>query len=103
MNRRGFLAGILAAGVAPMAVRAGVLMPVREIQTVSGLQMLMQAQRARDQLIELQIGQIDRFRIVESPIIGVDLARGSDRSVIVRGNFADYGIVFVDGVAWSAS
>lgn len=29
MNRRGFLAGILAAGAAPAIVRAGVLMPMR--------------------------------------------------------------------------
>jgi hypothetical protein len=29
MNRRGFLGGILAAGMAPMVVSAGVLMPVR--------------------------------------------------------------------------
>ena len=28
IQRRGFLAGILAAGVAPFAVKAGVLMPV---------------------------------------------------------------------------
>jgi len=31
MRRRGFLAGILAAGVAPAAVGSGVLMPVRSL------------------------------------------------------------------------
>ncbi len=31
MNRRGFMAAILAAGVAPMVVKAGVLMPVRSV------------------------------------------------------------------------
>lgn len=31
MNRRGFLAGILASGFAPAAVGSGVLMPVRRI------------------------------------------------------------------------
>jgi hypothetical protein len=31
MNRRGFLAGILAAGFAPAAIGSGVLMPVRQI------------------------------------------------------------------------
>jgi hypothetical protein len=30
-TRRGFLAGVLAAGVAPIVVKAGVLMPVRKI------------------------------------------------------------------------
>ena len=34
MNRRGFLAGILASGVAPWVVtKAGVLMPVKKIVT----------------------------------------------------------------------
>lgn len=31
LNRRGFLAGILAAGVAPAAIGSGILMPVRKI------------------------------------------------------------------------
>lgn len=31
MNRRGFMAGILAAGFAPAAIGSGVLMPVRQI------------------------------------------------------------------------
>lgn len=31
LSRRGFLAGILAAGVAPAAVGSGILMPVRQI------------------------------------------------------------------------
>lgn len=31
MNRRGFIGGILAAGVAPFVVRAEMLMPVRKI------------------------------------------------------------------------
>ena len=31
MNRRGFLGGILAAGVAPFVARAEILMPVRKI------------------------------------------------------------------------
>ena len=33
MQRRGFLAGILAAGFAPAAIGSGVLMPVRRIVT----------------------------------------------------------------------
>jgi len=31
MNRRGFLSGILAAGMAPAIAKAGVLMPVKQI------------------------------------------------------------------------
>jgi hypothetical protein len=34
MNRRGFLAGILAAGVAPAAIGSGILMPVRGASSV---------------------------------------------------------------------
>jgi hypothetical protein len=34
MQRRGFLAGILAAGFAPAAIGSGVLMPVRKIATI---------------------------------------------------------------------
>ncbi len=33
MNRRGFLAGILATGVAPAVVGSGILMPVRRVVT----------------------------------------------------------------------
>lgn len=33
MNRRSFLASIIAAGVAPAFVRGGILMPVREVWT----------------------------------------------------------------------
>lgn len=33
MNRRGFLAGILAAGVAPAVVGSGILMPTRKLVT----------------------------------------------------------------------
>lgn len=36
MRRRGFLASILAAGVAPAVVGSGILMPVKEIITVRG-------------------------------------------------------------------
>ncbi len=35
MNRRGFLAGILAAGVAPAVVGSGILMPVRMVQPIT--------------------------------------------------------------------
>lgn len=35
MQRRGFLAGILAAGFAPAAIGSGVLMPVKKIQRLS--------------------------------------------------------------------
>ncbi len=37
MNRRGLLAGILAAGFAPAAVGSGILMPVRRIVTPPAL------------------------------------------------------------------
>lgn len=37
MNRRGFLAGILASGVAPAAIGSGILMPVRPLYLTSGL------------------------------------------------------------------
>lgn len=33
MNRRGLMSGILAAGIAPYVVKAGILMPVRQIWT----------------------------------------------------------------------
>jgi hypothetical protein len=33
MNRRGFMAGILAAGFAPAAIGSGILMPVRSLGT----------------------------------------------------------------------
>lgn len=35
MNRRGFLQGILAAGVAPAVVKAGILMPVKQVQVAT--------------------------------------------------------------------
>lgn len=37
MNRRGLLAGILAAGFAPAAIGSGILMPVRRILPWAGL------------------------------------------------------------------
>lgn len=40
MDRRGFLAGILAAGFAPAVVGSGVLMPIKKIWTPSPIEAL---------------------------------------------------------------
>ena len=54
VNRRGLLAGILAAGFAPAAIGSGILMPVRRIacatRGISGLSLLTAAQDRADLL-----------------------------------------------------
>lgn len=94
MNRRGFLAGILASGFAPAAIGSGVLMPVRAIvRPVSGLSMLMAAdadrstvfmqitrakvrhleQRIRDELAENERMTHRPFIVFVHPSIAYDL------------------------------
>ena len=78
--RRGFLGAILAAGIAPAFVRAGVLMPVKEIwvppQGISDPTMSAKdyvARWAEDDsfyrgpLHEMEIGRIETSRFIESP------------------------------------
>jgi hypothetical protein len=55
MIRRSFMASILAAGVAPWIVKAGVLMPVKTIFA--------------PELRLMEIGRLDGFRFIESPKI----------------------------------
>lgn len=53
MNRRGFLAGILAAGVAPAVVGSGILMPVRALIVPRTDVLTLDAiRRARERLLE---------------------------------------------------
>jgi hypothetical protein len=54
MNRRGFLHGILAAGMAPAIVKAEILMPVRKIIVPPNI------------LLRGEIGRIERFSIISS-------------------------------------
>ena len=68
--RRGFLGAILAAGVAPAFVRAGVLMPVKEIWVPppivapSG-----QLGHVASKFYEMEIGRVEGFRFIESPTL----------------------------------
>jgi hypothetical protein len=63
MNRRGLLRGILAAGMAPMVVKAGVLMPVKKILT------------------PIEFGHIENFRYYESSMLGTTYVQVTKRAI----------------------
>lgn len=93
MNRRNFLRlGIGAAIAAPALVSRANIMAIKvprpDIETISGLQMLIEAQTRRDQLLRMEIGEIDRFTIY------VDHAAGPDMSAVWR--LTDAGFEVVD-------
>lgn len=67
IQRRSFLAGILAAGVAPAFVRAGVLMPVKEIWVPPVEVIVLTDIGLETKLFPMEIGRIETFRFIESP------------------------------------
>ena len=96
-TRRGFLASILAAGVAPAAVGSGILMPVRQIvvpwqeETVGGMVMLMHAELERtrrfQRMLEDALYDSPEMRAIQDQImrtaLGIDIGRpGADGSAI---------------------
>lgn len=78
MRRRGFLASILAAGVAPAAIGSGILMPARKIivpasgflrleAPASGELLEIVQQYQGYDLVDVEIGQIERFTFYTTP------------------------------------
>jgi hypothetical protein len=68
MNRRGFLASILAAGVAPAAIGSGVLMPIKRIVLPEYLEIVDPTVNALiyATLYPMEIGRYEGFRYITS-------------------------------------
>lgn len=82
-TRRSFLASILAAGMAPAAVGSGILMPVKKIiapwfLVIPGSdfeEMTMPVDEyLRANPIHMEIGHIERFRFITSPLVDAERA-----------------------------
>lgn len=70
MNRRGFLSGILAVGMAPAFVGSGVLMPIKKIWTpepTSGIALM----RAYEEM-EISVFGSDRVKVSSKPSSSFD-------------------------------
>lgn len=70
MNRRGFLKGILAAGVAPAVVSSAALMPLwtppRPVLTTADIKRAVEKMQSHDALFTGEIGQYETVVIIES-------------------------------------
>lgn len=73
MNRRGFLASILAAGVAPAAIGSGVLMPIKRIVLPAYCEILDPTMDALSYpskfLYPMEIGRYENVRFIESKVV----------------------------------
>lgn len=68
IGRRGFLAGLLAAGAAPAIVKAESLMKLAPLERTIRFRRWAPSQSGLMTLLDAELGYIDSFRIVKSPL-----------------------------------